>query len=145
MDRLERVAKEFRSLIGFMKTEYFRPAEHITRTRLSPAQFHALSTVFHHGALPMSDLAAELQVSKQQLTALIGKLMGNHLVERRHDSLDRRVVIIDITPAGRTTVETLGKEIKMNLMNRLRLIPEDDLEDLEQLLIRMNEILRKRK
>lgn len=143
MSQLENAAREFRNLLVHMKTEYFRPADHITRSRLSPAQFHILSILYRHGLMPMSDLAGELKVSKQQLTQLIGKLLESNLVLRKPDLHDRRAVHIDITPEGRKIVETLGAEIKQNLMNKLRLIPPDDLEELEHLLIRMNAILKK--
>jgi len=143
VSQLEKVAREFRNLLVLMKTEYFRPADHITRSRLSPAQFHTLSILYRQGLMPMSDLAGELKVSKQQLTQLISKLLESNMVLREPDPHDRRAVRIDITPEGRKIVETLGAEIKKNLVNKLRLIPPDELGELEHLLIRMNAILKK--
>lgn len=127
----------------FMKTEYAKPAESVARAMFSPAQFHTLSILYQRSAVPMSELAGELKISKQQLTPLIAKLIDNHMAVRIPDEHDRRVVKIEMTPEGRLAYQRIGAEIKQNLMNRLKKIPEADLLELEQLLSRINEILQR--
>lgn len=141
MSRLEKVPAELLALLGYVRDEYFRPAEQITRSRLSPGQFHTLSTLGRKGGLPMSELAAELKISKQQLTPMIAKMIDNRLVVRKTDAHDRRIVLIEISAAGRSTIETLMAEIKRNFTEKMRQIPEIELEELEQMITRMQVIL----
>jgi DNA-binding MarR family transcriptional regulator len=141
MSKLEKVTTEFLTLLAYIRDEYLKPADQITRSRLSPAQFHAIAILCHTGALPMSELAGELKISKQQLTPVIAKLIETQQVIRKTDAHDRRIVQIEITTAGRKTFETLGAEIKRNFTQKLSLIPEADLEELARMLTRMQEIL----
>lgn len=141
MSKLEKVTAEFLALLEYIGDEYFKPAEQITRSRLSPGQFHTLSILCRKGALPMSELAGELKISKQQLTPMIAKLIESQLVVRKTDANDRRIVRIEITPAGRSIFETLGAEIKRNFTQKLSLIPEIELEELEEMVTRMQAIL----
>ena len=75
INNLDNTSDGFLVLIGYMKEKFFRPAEQITRPYISHGQFHALSTLYREGLLPMSELAAEMKISKQQLTPLIDKLI----------------------------------------------------------------------
>ncbi|MEA4923697.1 MAG: MarR family transcriptional regulator [Syntrophomonadaceae bacterium] len=129
-------------LIGYMKEKFFRPAEIIARSHLSPGQFHALSALYRRGPLPMSEIAAELKISKQQLTPLIGKLIDNGMVIRRADSQDRRIIVIEISETGKDAFEHLKLKIKKNIIAKLANLPEEDLQELNNLLLRLRDILK---
>lgn len=139
---LDSTCEGFLVLIGHMKEKFFRPAEMITRTHISPGQFHALSALYRQGPLPMSEIAAGMKISKQQLTPLIGKLIDSGMVIRRADSQDRRIIFIEITSVGRNAVEDLRAKIKKNITEKLAVLPEEDLQELNDILIRLQEILK---
>jgi DNA-binding MarR family transcriptional regulator len=141
MGKPDDVAGSFFALFGDIHDKFLRPGEKITRPRLSPAQFHALTNLRHEGPLPISELASELKISKQQITPLLGKLIENGLVVRRTDEHDRRIVRIEITAAGRSTVENLWAEVKLVIAGKLEVLPEADLDELSQIIRRMREIL----
>ena len=141
MNQVEKIAGDLISFVGGMKREYFKPAENIARSRLSPAQFHTLSILYWRSSLPMSELAGVLKISKQQLTPLIAKLSDCQMVVRKPDDEDRRIVRIEITDEGRATYKSLFSAIRSNLTERLSLISEQDLAELEPILKRMAEIL----
>lgn len=145
MSKLEKVTAEFLSLFQHIHDQYFKPAEQITRSRLSPSQFHTLAILSRKGALPMSELAAELKISKQQLTPLIAKLIENGQVIRRADEYDRRIVRIEIAGPGRETFAAIKAEIKRSFTEKLSLIPETELAELEKMIARMQEILHQSK
>ena len=142
MSNLENVANEFLALLGYIKRQYFKPAEQIARSRLSPAQFQAITILYHKKSLPMSELAVEMKVSKQQLTPIIAKLIETGLAARKEDENDRRVVRIEITEQGRSTFQALFAQIKINFTKKLSIIPDEELDELQQMLVRMQEILK---
>ena len=142
MSNLENVADQFLALLGYIKKQYFKPAEQITRSRLSPAQFQAISILYHKESLPMSELAVEMKISKQQLTPIIAKLIETNLAARKEDKSDRRVVQIEITEQGRSIFKALFAQIKINFIEKLSAIPDQELDELKQILVRMQEIIK---
>ncbi|WP_280351240.1 MarR family winged helix-turn-helix transcriptional regulator [Nocardia abscessus] len=62
----------------------------------------ALSVLDEHGALRVSEFARIDRCSQPAATALIGKLVAEGFAARRKDPEDSRVVIVELTPAGRT-------------------------------------------
>ena len=91
--------------------------------------------------LPISELANELKISKQQITPLICKLIDSGLVVRKADEHDRRIVRIEITVAGRDTIQELVAEIKQAFVVKLEVLPDADLDELGQMIRRIREIL----
>jgi DNA-binding MarR family transcriptional regulator len=89
----------------------------------------------------MSEIAAEMKISKQQLTPLIGKLIDSGMVIRRADSQDRRIIFIEINEEGKNAFEDLRSKIKKNITEKLAVLPEADLQELNNILIRLREIL----
>jgi DNA-binding MarR family transcriptional regulator len=53
----------------------------------------------------MGDLAASLGTSVSATTSLVERLEGKELAERRHDPLDRRVVVCHLAPQGRAVLD----------------------------------------
>ena len=145
MSNSDNVAVEFLSLLAHIRDNYFKPAEQIARSQLSPTQFHAISILYRKGSLPMSELAADMKISKQQLTPIIARLNESNLVIRKSDNNDRRVVRIELNEPGRTIYKSLFARIKTNFIEKLSEIPDDELDELMQMVTRMQEILRSAK
>jgi len=57
--------------------------------------------------ISMSALAAELQVSASAISGLVDRLVEHGYVDRREDPADRRQQLVNLTPAGRETVDRL--------------------------------------
>ena len=143
MNRAEYVAGGILSLFGDMHDKFTRPGEKIARLRLAPAQYYALSFLRRHGPLSISELACELKISKQQTTPLISRLIDNNLAARKTDEHDRRIVRIEIAEAGRKLIEELWMEVKQVFAAKLEVLPDKELDELEQMIGRTREILRK--
>ena len=58
-----------------------------------------------HGALPMTRLGSLLQVHPTSVTSAVDRLENQGYVARIRGTEDRRVVLAEITPAGRKVVE----------------------------------------
>ena len=129
MNKYEKIVEEFFLLLSYMRMNYFRPAEQITRSKLSPGQFHTIS-ILRKGPLPMKELACRMMISKQQLTPLVSKLIDAGLVKRKTDENDRRVVLIEVTERGVQLHDELKTDIKRAFI-KISVLPEDQIDELE--------------
>ncbi|OPX85231.1 MAG: putative HTH-type transcriptional regulator YusO [Pelotomaculum sp. PtaB.Bin117] len=139
---MEQVADDLLALMACVRDKFIRPAELITRSRISHVQFFAISVLRRSGSLSMSELAGKMQISKQQLTPLVYKLIDNGLLIRKTDEKDRRIVRIEATETGRNMFDEILAEIKKDLIEKLETLPEMELNELEQTLKRTYEILK---
>lgn len=81
----------------------FRHLEQVTnRVGLSHSQAAALGVLSAaNRALPLSQLARYLTQEAQSTTELADRLERRGLVQRTRDARDRRLVLLELTPAGR--------------------------------------------
>lgn len=110
---------EFRHAMGELRCAALQGTH---RTGVSMTQFHVLTLLEHHGALPMSRLAEMLDVSLSNATGLIDRMEEAGLVERVRDADDRRVVHVrpsDRGRAAREQVELMRDDVMRRLLARL--------------------------
>jgi DNA-binding MarR family transcriptional regulator len=67
---------------------------------LSPAQCHVLHLIEPGRPLPMGRVAERLACDASNVTGLVDRLESRGLVRRRPSDADRRVKVLDLTPAG---------------------------------------------
>jgi MarR family transcriptional regulator, organic hydroperoxide resistance regulator len=67
---------------------------------LSPVQCHVLHLIEPERPLPMSRLAETLSCDASNVTGLVDRLESRGLVRRQPSSRDRRVKVLQLTPAG---------------------------------------------
>ncbi|PYR43164.1 MAG: MarR family transcriptional regulator [Acidobacteria bacterium] len=67
---------------------------------LSPAQCHVLHLIDPDRPMPMGRLAGTLGCDASNVTGLVDRLEARALVRRRPSADDRRVKVIQLTPAG---------------------------------------------
>src|SRR5580704_11611310 len=67
---------------------------------LSPIQCHVLHLIEPRRPLPMSRLAETLSCDASNVTGLVDRLESRGLVQRRPSAGDRRVKVLQLTPAG---------------------------------------------
>ncbi|MBI2777273.1 MAG: MarR family transcriptional regulator [Chloroflexi bacterium] len=70
------------------------------RGSLSLIHLHVLSVLESDGPVSMSALAEELDVSLASVTGIVTRMEQRRLVERRHGTADRRVVLVHPTRRG---------------------------------------------
>jgi DNA-binding MarR family transcriptional regulator len=86
----------------------------------SPTQLSALATIEWKGPITLGDLAAAERVQPPTITAAVGRLESQKLVRRRSDEADRRVVWVEVTPAGRKLLARNRSRKAAYLAKRLR-------------------------
>ena len=91
----------------------------------------------------MSDLADKLQIAKQQLSRLINDLEAKELVERIHDTANRRRVYIRISRHGLEMMDELKQSMLKSTTAALSAYSEDELEELDHCLCRLTKLMEK--
>ncbi len=81
-----------------------------------------LSEAEHH-SLRMCDLARRLQLSPSGLTRRLDGMVSSGWVRRRNSEIDRRVMLAELTDAGRTTLDDAAPHhvasVRRHLIDRL--------------------------
>ncbi len=99
-------------------------AEH----KLTVPQFLVLVNLIHaeHGC-PMSDLADKLFQSNATMTGIVDRLVAEKLVVRtRGGESDRRRVLVQLTPKGRTQLERANLTRREQVRHALAKLPPED-------------------
>ena len=91
----------------------------------------------------MSDLAEKLQIPKQQLTKLINDLETKGLVDRIHDTENRRRVYIRICDTGRILMDEVKQEMLQSTLHGLRAYSKEELLEMDQCICRLTELMEK--
>jgi MarR family transcriptional regulator, organic hydroperoxide resistance regulator len=83
---------------------FFAQREHLPASgaqfELSPIQCHVLHLLEPGRPVPMGWLAQTLGCHASNVTGLVDRLEGRGLVQRQFSSADRRVKVLELTPAG---------------------------------------------
>lgn len=95
---------------------------------ITRSQWWVLAFLVRGDGMPQTELAAELDVGKVALGALIDRLETGGFVERRAAPGDRRVKLIFLTPQGRALLDTL--RINSHAFNE-RILAGIEVEDIE--------------
>ncbi len=91
----------------------------------------------------MSELAAELGITKQHLTKLVNDLEEQNLVSRHHDPQNRRLVHLDITPSGLAILEHLKQDMLAFTIKGFSAYSTEELAELDDCLERFSSLIAK--
>src|SRR6201992_4140284 len=104
---------------------------------LMPSGVHELSRTeagvlgtLRDGPRRITELATTEALAQPTVTQLVDKLEGRELVTRRRAETDGRVVLVEMTPAGREKLEEVRQEIRANMRRQLAELPDEDLTEL---------------
>jgi DNA-binding MarR family transcriptional regulator len=103
---------------------------------LSPAQCHVLHLIEPGQDVPMGRLAETLACDASNVTGLVDRLEARGLVRRRPSAGDRRVKVLDLTPAGARLRARLLARMTAHPLPLSRLSPTE-----QRTLVRLLEIL----
>ncbi len=79
------------------------------------------------GELHMSDLVHRLGVSLSTISGLVDRVVDQGLAARREDPIDRRQVMVGLTPAGRDFIDRFRELNARQMRGLLDLLGDDDL------------------
>lgn len=91
----------------------------------------------------MSELADKLSITKQQLSHMIKILEERGLVERIHDTANRRRVYIRICDSGRKLMNQIKQEMLDSTLVGLRAYTQEELDSMDECLCRLMKLMEK--
>jgi len=81
-----------------------RLARRSTYGELTESQFGTLETLYHLGPMSQTEICGKLLKSSGNTTLVVDNLEKHGLVQRQRDENDRRVVMVQLTEAGRELI-----------------------------------------
>ncbi|MCQ1531606.1 MarR family winged helix-turn-helix transcriptional regulator [Lutispora saccharofermentans] len=139
---IEQLANDLFHLMPMFKNNLIKPLEKTAKT-LSPMQIHILLYLKGKEPISMSELAAGLNILKQQMTHLTDKLEENNLIVRIHDKKDRRSVKVSITQSGIDYLNDFRKEALDMIMSKLEQLSAEDIDELHGAMHSIYKIMKK--
>jgi MarR family 2-MHQ and catechol resistance regulon transcriptional repressor len=103
-EREKRALNAFITLMRAADSLTARLSQALAEHDLTASQFGVLETLLHLGPLCQKDLARKLLVSGANVTMVADNLEKRELVTRERSSVDRRLVTVALTAAGRKLI-----------------------------------------
>ena len=101
-------------------------SKELAKGQLSFPQYFLMQYLEQQGTLSMRQIAEKMGHTTAAATGLVDRLEGLGYVSRRHDSVDRRKVLVRITRGGSTLVSRVRQDMVGTLREILsRLTPEE--------------------
>jgi DNA-binding MarR family transcriptional regulator len=97
---------------------------------ISLIHLNVLAMLEGHGPLAMSRLAELLDISVASMTGVIDRMEKRGLVERRHDTEDRRVVLVHPAAGGAQLFTDIDVRRRAGLAKLLEHLSDDELDGL---------------
>ena len=93
---------------------------------LTVSQFGVLEALYHLGPMCQNELATKILKSSGNMTLVIDNLEKNHLVSRRRNLDDRRMITIHLTEAGEQLIQqVLPEQVAAITAEMSALTPEE--------------------
>ncbi|MFS0728007.1 MarR family transcriptional regulator [Paenibacillus sp. 1P07SE] len=109
--------------------------------RLPPAAYRVLMLVYELGCATVSDLSSRLQITRSNMSPLLDKLEKHEMIVRKSSETDRRIVIIELAPAGETLCRSCHEQMSQRFKEMLTSLEDEDLTDLSLHMAKLKSIL----
>ena len=120
--------------------------EHYTKElnkiyNVSAAQINCLIALHENGPLPPSQIAKHIMVNSSTVTGIIDRLEKKDLVKRLRISLDRRVITVELTKAGKILAENAPPPIQQKIVDGLNTLSLEEIEKIAFTLKQLTDML----
>jgi DNA-binding MarR family transcriptional regulator len=110
-----------------------------TQFDITVQQFHVLRHV--RRGISMSELAAARNISRPAISQAVDTLVNKGLLTRVQSTQDRRYVELALTEAGNHLLDTVFKETREWMKERMRALTADELETIAKAMEMMKKML----
>src|SRR6266436_2798541 len=93
------LAKAFRAL-----ADHAEESLNLSGSGLGDSDFRVLEVLLHKGPLPVNAIGPKVNLTPGSISVAVERLHARGLVSRADTEADRRVRIVDLTPAGRALI-----------------------------------------
>jgi MarR family 2-MHQ and catechol resistance regulon transcriptional repressor len=111
-----------------------RLARHNPLDDLTGTQFAVLEALYHLGPLSQTEIGAKLLKSGGNITLVIDNLERHGYVARRRCDSDRRIVYVDLTPAGQAKIAAIFPRQLAAIVAEMSVLTPAEQEELSRLL-----------
>ncbi|MBS4201322.1 MarR family transcriptional regulator [Bacillus sp. FJAT-49732] len=91
-------------------------------SKITKPQMFLMYAIYKMGKCKLSRLAEMMEVKPSAITVMIDRLEKDNYVKRSNDTIDRRAVMVELTPLGKEVLENTFKqrnEILKSYLTRL--------------------------
>ena len=106
-------------------------------------QFVVLMALINDPSASISEISRTLNISKQQMTTIIDKLVKSGLAQRHPDINDRRRTVITITDAGMAILDQQKDTVHLMFHERISRLSPEEIGQLAQATYTYNRLVRK--
>jgi DNA-binding MarR family transcriptional regulator len=100
----------------------------LLKINLTSAQIKLLTCFSNKDEMTMTQLSNNLSVSMPTMTAMVDRLVNSKMVERERDDMDRRVVRVKLTDAGKKILKKLIRIRRREMEKILMNLSEEEME-----------------
>ena len=119
---MQRLTKEL------LRRYQMRDRNEITCCGITVSQCYALDALGENGEMAMIQLAGKLYLDKSTATRAIDPLVERGLVQRRLSEVDRREILVSLTPAGKKLHQEIVASLEASQRQILERIPPENRE-----------------
>ena len=114
-----------------------------TQVPLPLNQFGVLCVLMDTQGLTITDINRQLNISKQQMTNIIDKLVSAGYVSKEPDPVDRRRLVITISRQGKKLLEEHMEQFRQRFESHAQNLTRDERQELATILRRYYELINK--
>lgn len=118
----EELAEQLRPALTKLYVKYFRIAE---QSRLTGPQLSMMTRMKEMGGVRISRLAQDEGIRTPTVSNALHQLEKRGLIERTRDPVDKRGVLVRVTPHGERLLEEVGAERTAYLTKMLSALPPE--------------------
>jgi DNA-binding MarR family transcriptional regulator len=108
------------------RTAIKRLNSRLSSDRITFSQWSILRALGKYGSMPMTRLSEYMLVAPANITGLVDRLERKGYVERRKNSQDRRLIIIELTRKGEETQGAIAQQFQTYVRHVFRSLSDND-------------------
>ncbi len=109
-------------------------AKQMFEQKLTSPQFNVMDVIYKNGSLPLKKISEELMVTGANITCVVDNLEKEGFVKRVQSSEDRRLINVELTPTGKSKIESIYPEYKQKIAENFSALNETEQKELLELL-----------
>lgn len=133
------ISQKFIETLMLIHNNFYRQ----TKVPIPLNQFGVLMVVLTEDAVSITEISHILQISKQQMTTVIDKLVRNGLVQKQADINDRRRSVITLTPAGRKVIDNQNELVRERFSERIQRLSATERTKINDAITNFNQLIEK--
>ena len=102
--------------------------------KLTSPQFGVLEILLKTGPVPLKRISEEMMVTGANITCVVDNLEKEGFVRRIHSKEDRRVILAELTPTGKTKIDAVMPQYIENMATLTSILTEHEQKELTKLL-----------